>query len=139
MRAGIIDFEGDFVDAGGADGIEDVDDLAVAGVVVAGDEDAEVGVGGFGGGEGGDKLVVADGLFVEEDGAGFVDGDVDEILAGFWGGGDGGGEIDLDRLEVNHGEADEHEGGEEEEHDVDQGDDFDAGLGGIVGGGWRRV
>jgi hypothetical protein len=135
LRDGVFDFEGDFVDTGGTDGVEGADDIAVFGVGVAADEDTEGGVGGFGGGEGGDELVVADGLAVEVGGARFVDGDIDEVLAGFWGGGYGGGEIDLDRLEVNHGEGDEHEGGQEEEHDVDQGDDFDAGLGGIVGGG----
>ena len=132
-RGGVLDFEGDFVDAGGADGVEGADDIAVAGVLVAADEDAEVGVGGFGGGEGGDEFMGGGGLFVEVDGAELIDGDVEEIFFGFGGGGGGGGEVHLDGFEVDHAEAHEHEGGEEEEHDVDEGDDFDAGLG-MIGG-----
>ena len=132
-RLGILDVEGDFVDAGGADGVEDGDDLAVAGVFVAGDEDAEVGVGGVLLGEGCGQFVEGHGFFVEVNAAGAVDGNIEEIFFHFRGGGDGGGEIYLDGLEVDHGEAHEHEGGQEEEHDVDERDDFNSRFG-VFGG-----
>jgi hypothetical protein len=55
-------FEADFIDACGADSVEGGHDGAVAGVLVCGDEDAEVGVGVVGGGEGVAEFVGAIGF-----------------------------------------------------------------------------
>lgn len=106
----------------------------MTGVLIAADEDSGVIVGEAPGLEVEDEFVGADGGAIEEEGAGAVHGDVEEIATEVGGGcgGGGGGEVHLDALEIDHAEADEHEGGEEEEHDVDQGDDLDARL---VGGG----
>ncbi len=74
------------------------------------------------------ELVEGDGLFLEEDLAGGVDGEAEGIgfEVGLCGG--GGGEVDPDGALFGHGETDHHEAGEEEEHDVDEGHDFEARL-----------
>lgn len=69
-----------------------------------------------------------DEAFFEVNFALLVDGDVENFGFILRGGFGGGGEIDLDGLEADHLEAHHHERCQEEEHDVDQRDDFDAGL-----------
>ena len=90
--------------------------------------------------------------FIQINAAGAIDGNIQEILFHFGGGGDGGGEIHLHALKVHHAQAHEHERGQQEEHDVDQRHDLDPRLGvfgrefgaefdghGVLRGGWLSV
>ena len=120
----LLGFEADFFDTGFADGVEDAEDLFVAGVFIGGDEDAGIGGGTAGAEAGGDFREGDDGAFPGDDAVG-VDGDLIERLLGIGDAGGGFGEVDGHAFHVGHAEADEHEGGEEEEHDVDERDDFD--------------
>jgi hypothetical protein len=64
-------------------------------------------------------------LFLDVYIADFIDGDVDDIRFEIALGHGGGGQIHFDGLQFHHAQAGEHEGSEEEEHDVDQRDDLD--------------
>src|SRR6202021_1221122 len=67
-----------------------------------------------------------DGFFVEGNLAVIVEVQVDNVGFGGGPGQGGGGQTRLQSADLLHVEADHHEGGEEKEHDVDQGDDLDA-------------
>jgi hypothetical protein len=65
-------------------------------------------------------------LFLDVNVTDFVDGDIDNVgleIALCHG---GRGQIHFDGLQFHHAQTREHEGSEQEEHDVDQGDDLDA-------------
>src|SRR5262249_38218137 len=57
-----------------------------------------------------------------------IDSDIDDIGFEIALGDCRGGQVHLDRLHADHTQAREHKGGEQEEHDVDQRDNFDPRL-----------
>jgi hypothetical protein len=98
----------------------------VSGVFVAADVNGDVGVDAEFVGEIFVEVDHVHLLFLDVDVADFIDGDVDNVGLEITFGHGGSGQVHLDRLQAHHAEAGEHEGGEQEEHDVDQGDDLDA-------------
>ena len=75
------------------------------------------------------EFVGGDRLFVEPGGAALIDRDVQNVLANFAGGGDGGGEIYLHAFEIDHRQADQHESGQQKKHDVDERNDLNSRFG----------
>jgi hypothetical protein len=65
-------------------------------------------------------------LFLDVNVTDFVHGNVDDVGLEIALGHGGSGQIHFDGLQFHHAQAREHEGSEQEEHDVDQGDDLDA-------------
>ena len=100
----------------------------MAGVGVATDVDGGVGIEGVALLELFLEIGEGDGVFVDEDVADGADAEVDHVGFEVVLGGGGDGEVDADGLLFGHGEADHHEGGEEEEHHVDERDDFQSGF-----------
>ena len=125
---GFANLESDPFDADGPDQIHDPDDVAMTAIAIPMDEDPGLGIGFLEISQSGGEFVKFDGSAVEVGCAGLVDGDVGDEFGRIRGGLAGGGQIHIQRSGVDHAEADEHKGGEEKEHDVDQGDDLDAGL-----------
>jgi len=101
----------------------------MAGVLIAVDIDAEVGVGAVGSGPGGDEFLGGQRLFIQEDCTGFVYRDIKQILTGFGSGGGGGRQRDGDASHMNHAQAYQHERRQEEEHNVDKRNDLNPRFG----------
>ena len=112
-------------DAGGADGIENVENVPVAGLGVGGNHDAGFVRSGFPVEAFGD-FGQGDHLCVPGDDAVGIDGDLERRGLGFRDSGGGLGQVERYPVELGHAEAHHHEAGEQEEHDVDQRDDLDA-------------
>ena len=119
LRLGGGDREGNFLDADASDEVEDADNGAMGRILVAADIDGKVGVRA----EFVRKVAaylseVHLGLFDEQI-PGFVHRDINDVGVEVAFCHDGGGQIQLDGLKLNHAEARHHEGGEQEEHDID--------------------
>ncbi len=110
------------------DHVQDPDYRAVLCVSVGADIHRKVGVGSEPVGQIISQVLQRDlGLF-EVNLARSTDPDIDEVGFEIPRRGFGGGQIHLDGLEPDHVQAGQHKRGQQEEHDVDQRNDFDARL-----------
>ncbi len=120
------DGEGDFLNAFAADEVENANDCSVGSIFVSADVNGDVGVDAEFVGEVFVEVRQVHLLFLNIDVADFVDGDIDDVGLEIALGHSGGGQIHFDGLQFHHTQACEHEGSEQKEHDVDQGNDLDA-------------
>ena len=111
-------------DAGAFYGVEGVDNGAVRGLAVAMDVHGHVGIGLAAIGEGGEHVRKGDGLLLQPPLPVLPDGQIDDVRFDVGRGLGGGGQTGFERAHLLHLEADHHERGQQEEHNVNQRDDL---------------
>jgi len=123
-RGGGFDIEGHFVETCTAHGIEGLDHVGMACVRITADVDGCVRVLAKAGREFTLQIGQAGELGIEINISRGADAEVDHIGLEIRLRGGGNRQIDLDGLLLGHRQADHHEGGEQEEHHVNERDDL---------------